>query len=118
VVPWAPWPWAEEHNWPRLSGGINLGDEEISVVLINRRYQQLAAELSCWFSDQPEPATVGELAGRFLRSCSDYPLVRLIRGAGKGCRLPQGGLILGGYLGDKQEPDVLLLIFHERCLST
>lgn len=36
--------------------------------------------------------------------------IRLILGPGEGCRLPRGGLIVGGYPGSKQEPDVLLLI--------
>lgn len=117
-VHWGPWPWAEEHRWPRLWGGINLGDEETSVVLINLPCQQLDAELRRRFPDQPSPATVGELARWFLRSCSDYPPVRLILGPGQGCRLPQGGLILDGYLESKSEPDVLLLISHERCHST
>ena len=40
--------------------------------------------------------------------------MRLILGPGEGYRLPRGGLILGGYLGDKQEPDLLLLISQER----
>ncbi len=114
LAPWAPWPWAEERRWPRLWGGINLGDEDTSVVLINLACRQLDAELRRRFSDRPAPATVGELTGRFLRSCPDYPSVRLILGPGEGCRLPQGGLILDSYLGGKQEPDVFLLISHER----
>jgi len=114
LAPWAPWPYAEEYRWPRLWGGINLGDEETSVVLINLPCRQLDALLRRRFPDQPPPATVGELAGRFLRSCSDYPPVRLILGPGEGCRLPQDGLLLDGYLGGKQETDVLLVISHER----
>jgi hypothetical protein len=70
-------------------------------------------ELRRRFPDQPSPAAVGELVGRFLRCCSDYPPVRLILGPGEGYRLPQGGLILDGYREGKQEPDVLLLISHE-----
>jgi hypothetical protein len=31
---------------------------------------------------------------------------------GEGYRLPRGGLILSGYVRDKQEPDLLLLISH------
>jgi len=73
------------------------------------------AELLC---AAMSPATVGELAGRFLSCCSDYPPVRLILEPGEGYRLPHAGLILGGHAGDKQEPDVLLLISHQRTCST
>jgi hypothetical protein len=67
---------------PRVWGGINLGDEPTSVLLINP-------------SRRPVDA------------------VRLILGPGEGCRLPRDGLIVIGYPGDKQEPDVLLLISQE-----
>ncbi|HKB40572.1 MAG TPA: hypothetical protein VKD72_29370 [Gemmataceae bacterium] len=122
-------PWRPEASCPvglfcnpatgalRLWGGINLGDEETSVVLINLPWRQLEEELRRRFPDQSSPA-VGELVGQFLRSCSDYPPVRLILGPGEGYRLPQGGLILDGYGGDKQEPDVLLLISHQSARCT
>src|SRR5262249_33072609 len=45
LAPWAPWPFAEEDAWPRLWGGINLGDEDTSVVLVNLSCQELEAEL-------------------------------------------------------------------------
>jgi len=118
LAPWAPWPLAEGHRWPRLWGGINLGDEETSVVLINLPLQQLDAELRRRFPNQPAPMEVGELAGRFLGPCSNYPPVRLILGPGEGYRLPQGGLILDGFLGGKQEPDVLMWISRGRGQST
>jgi hypothetical protein len=105
-----PWPSKEAHRRPRLWGGINLGDEEASISFINLPCEQLHAELHRRFPDQPSPATVGELAARFLRHCSDYPPVRLLLGPGEGCRLPQGGLILGGVVEGMREPDVLLLI--------
>ena len=109
---WNPAPGA-----PRLWGGINLGDEETSAVLINLFCRQLEAELRRRFPDHPSPA-VGELVGQFLRSCSDYPPVRLILEPGEGYRLPHAGLILGGHAGDKQEPDVLLLISHQSARCT
>jgi hypothetical protein len=118
LASWVPWPWEEEQRWPRLWGGINLGDEETSLVLINLPCRQLDAELRRRSPDQPAPTAVGELAGQFLRACSDYPPLRLILGPGDGYRLPRGGLILDGYLGAKQEPDVLLLISHQRTRST
>jgi hypothetical protein len=109
----APWPRAEEPGWPRQWGGINLGDEEASVVLVNLPCRQLDAELRRRFPDRPSPETVGELAGQFLRSCPDYPPVRLVLGPGEGYRLPRGGLILDGYRADRQGPDVILLISQE-----
>jgi hypothetical protein len=108
-----PWRVAEEWTGPRLWGGINLGDEETSVVLINRPCRQLDAELRRLFPDCPTPETIGDLVGQFLRASPDYPPVRLLLGSGVGFRLPRGGLILDGYPADKQEPDVMLLISHE-----
>jgi hypothetical protein len=96
-----------------LWGGINLGDEETSVVLINLPCRELSAELRRRAPDQPEPAA-GELVERFLRCCWDYPPVRLVLAPGEGYRLPRGGLIVDGYRQGKQEPDVLLLISEER----
>ena len=113
LAPSVPWRRADEPGWPRLWGAINMGDEETSVVVINLPCPQLEAELRRRFPDQPTPAAVGELSGQFLRSCPDYPPVRLILGPGEGYRLPRGGLICDAYLPDKQEPDVLMLISLE-----
>jgi hypothetical protein len=109
----APWRGAEEWIGPRLWGGINLGDEDTSVVLIDRPCRQLDAELRGRFPDGPTPKTVGALVERFLRTYPDYPPVRLLLRSGEGFRLPREGLILDGYPADKQEPDVMLLFFHE-----
>jgi hypothetical protein len=109
----AAWPLEDPPGVPRLWGGINLGEADTSVVLINLPYRQLAAALRDRVPDQPAPTAVGDLVGRFLRSWSDYPPTRLILGPGEGYRLPRSGLILDGYPGDKQEPDVLLLIFQD-----
>jgi hypothetical protein len=97
----------------RLWGGINLGDEETSVVLLNLSPQQLEAEVRRRFPDDRIPASAAELAGRFLRCCSDYPAVRLALGPGDGYRVPRSGLILGGDREGKQVPDVLLLISYQ-----
>jgi hypothetical protein len=113
LAPWTPWPGAEDFGCQRLWGVINLGEEPTSVVLINLPCRHLDAELRRLYPDQPLPATVGGLVGQFLRCRSDYASLRLILGPGEGCRLPRGGLILDSYLGDKQEPDVLLLISQE-----
>jgi hypothetical protein len=105
-------------RWNTLQwGGINLGDEATSVVLINLPCQQMDVELRRRFPDQPSRAAVGELAAWFLRTCSDYPPVRVFLGPGEGYRLPRGGLILDRYLEGKQEPDVLLLISNASRLS-
>jgi hypothetical protein len=114
----APWPGEEELRWPRLWGAINLGTEETSVVLINLLCRQLEAELRRRLPGQSAPSAVDELVKQFLRSCSDYPTVRLILRPGEGFRLPSDGLILNGYAADKQGPDVLMLISHEGTRST
>jgi hypothetical protein len=118
LAPWTPWPWKDEHAWPRQWGGINLGDEQTSIALINLACAQMAMELRGLFLYEPEPATVSELTGRFLRRCSDYPPVRLILKPGEGFRLPQGGLILGHCTEDKCEADMLLVISRDRQLAT
>jgi hypothetical protein len=105
---------AQQLCWPRLWGGINLGDEETSLVLMNLSWPQLDAELCRRFPNQRSPLTVGEVAGQFLRSCSDYPPMRLIVGPGEGFRLPRTGVIVDTYLRDKQQPDVLFLISQGR----
>jgi hypothetical protein len=106
------WLSSKEQPSSRLWGGINLGDEETSVVLINLSAQQLAAELHGRCPDEP-PQAVSALVERFLRACPDYPPVRLILAPGQGYRLPTSGLILDTCLVGKQEPDVLLLISQQ-----
>jgi hypothetical protein len=106
----APWPGDDGFQGRRLWAGINLGDEETSIVIINLFCRQLQAELHRQLPEQPSPATVGELVRQFLRACSDYPTVRLILKPGEGYRIPRGGLILDSYPKDKKEPDVMLTI--------
>lgn len=108
----APWLGHEKRDWPRLWGGINLGDEDTSVVLMNLTCRQIDAEFRRRFPDQPPRQSVGELVEQFLRSRSDYAPLRLTLGPGEGFRLPDGGLILSGYLADKRETDVFLSICH------
>jgi hypothetical protein len=109
LAPSAAWPGEQELGGQRLWGGINLGDEPTSAVLLNLPWQKLAAELRRRPPDQPSPV-LGERVGQFFRSCPDYPMVRLTLGPGEGYRLPLGGLILVDHLADKQGPSVLLLI--------
>lgn len=97
-------PWPTPSSAGRLWGGINLGDEATSLVLVNLAGAQLAAALP------QAPATVGAAASGFLQACPCYPLVRLTLHPGEGCRLPSEMLILGGCLEGKQEPDAVLLV--------
>jgi hypothetical protein len=92
---------------------VNLGDEDTRLVLMAVPIQGLAANPALRRPGQPEPTTVGELVGRFLREVPDCPPIRLRLGPGEGFRLPSGGLILDGDATDKQEPDVLLLISEQ-----
>jgi hypothetical protein len=96
--PSAPWPGAQDLGRRRLWGGINLGDEQTSVVLRTRTCRPPGAE-----------------RGHRL---PDYPTVRLTLEPGQGYRLPRGGLTLVGHSPDKQEPGVLLLISQEEPPAT
>jgi hypothetical protein len=78
--------------------------------VLNLPPSTLSAELARRSPGDPPPATVGELATRFLRSFPDYPPTPLRLGPGDGCRLPPAGLILDGEPTGKSEPDVMLLI--------
>jgi hypothetical protein len=111
----APRPGAEGSGCQRLWGGINLGDEQTSVVLLNLPTRQMEVDLRRRFPDQLSPASPSELVEPFLRCCPDYPMVRLILGPGEGYRLPQGGLVLAAHLAEGQQPNVLLLISQGRA---
>jgi hypothetical protein len=108
-------PWLVDHElgWTGLWGAINLGDEDVSIVLINLRYGQIDAELRRRLPEQASPASAGDLVTRFLRLCPDYPTIRLILKPGEGYRLPRRGLILDGYSRDKHEAEMLLMISGE-----
>lgn len=103
-------PWADGNPRPRDWGTINLGDEETSVALINLPFGRMAEELLGKFPLEPLPANIGELAARFLKSCPDYPTVRLILQPGQGFRLPQRAIVLGGSRVSNADPEVLLTI--------
>ncbi len=109
VAPWAAYPPGADVAVRRLHAVVNLGDEPTGVVLINLSLAGLAAELHP--GSKPPPGTpVGELVGRFLRGCPEYPPVRVRLGPGEGVGLPPAGLVLDGDPTGKQEPDLLLLI--------
>jgi hypothetical protein len=103
-------PGAEEPCQPYQWGGINLGDDETCVVVVNLSCQQREMELRRRFPAEPLPAIEGKLAGQFLRYCSDYPPIGLMLAPGEGYRLPRGGLLLGQHVGDKCGPDISLTI--------
>jgi hypothetical protein len=110
VAPQAPWPPGPEGCPARLWGGINLGDEAVSVVLVNLAARQLHDLLTSGFPDLPPAATHGELAERFLTHLPDYPPVRLRLEPGEGYRLPAGGVLVDACTLDMEGPAVLLLI--------
>lgn len=103
-------PWADGNPLPRDWGTINLGDEETSVVLINLPLGKMAEELLGRFPLEPVPATIGELAARFLGSFPDYPTVRLILQPGQGFCLPKRAVVLGGFPVSNADPELLLTI--------
>jgi len=101
-----------------LWGGVNLGDEATSLVLVNLSADELLAEVQRRRPEPFAPRTLAELAERFLSLCSDYSPVRLVIEPGEGFRLPASGLIVDGCTLDKKEPDVLLLVrpgLGQRC---
>jgi hypothetical protein len=113
LAPWAEYALPEGGVMPRLWAVVNLGDEDTRLVLTSVPIPALAADLALRYPGRPEPMTVGELVGQFLRAFPDCPPIRLRLGAGEGFRLPAGGLILDADATDKQEPDVLLLISEQ-----
>jgi hypothetical protein len=113
LPPWAACPRLEAAALPRLWAVVNLGDEDSRLVLVAVSIQGLAADVALRHPDLPQPTTVGELVGWFLRTFPDIPPIRMRLGPGEGFRLPSGGLILDADATDKQEPDVLLLISEQ-----
>jgi hypothetical protein len=110
VSPRTPWPPGPEGRPARLWGGINLGDEATSVVLVNLAAQQMHDLLALGWVDLAPAATHGELAERFLTHLPDYPPVRLRIEPGEGYRLPAGGVLVDVCTLDMEGPAVLLLI--------
>jgi hypothetical protein len=110
VAPQAPWPPVPEGRLARLWGGINLGDEAVSVVLTNLAARQMHDLLATGESDLAPAATYGELAVRFLTHLPDYPPVRLRIEPGEGYRLPADGVLVDVCTLDMEGPAVLLLI--------
>jgi hypothetical protein len=110
VSPRTPWPLCPEGRPARLWGGINLGDEATSVVLVNLAGRQMQDMLARDFPDLAPAATHGELAERFLTHLPDYPSVRLRIEPGEGYRLPAGGVLVDTCTLDMEGPAVLLLI--------
>jgi hypothetical protein len=110
VSPQAPWPPGPEGRPARLWGGMNLGDEATSVVLVNLAARQVHDLLAAGFPGLAPAATHGELAERFLTHLPDYPPVRLRVEPGEGYRLPAGRVLVDACTLDMEGPAVLLLI--------
>jgi hypothetical protein len=108
----APYPVEGATRWPRLWGGVNLGEESTSLLFINLLAAELLAELRRRYPDPFAPSTLAELADRFLTLCPDYPPVRLRIEPGEGFRLPAAAILVDGCTLDKTEPDLLLQIRH------
>lgn len=111
LYPRTPWPVSEVARTPRLWGGINLGDEATSLVLINLTCAQMNSATSLPIQSA---ATIGELTEQFLRAFPDYPPIRMPLEPGEGFRLPRGGLVVDISAEGKQEADILLLITEHR----
>jgi hypothetical protein len=110
VSPRTLWPPCPEGRPARLWGGMNLGAEALSVVLVNLAAQQMHDLLAMGFPDLAPAATHGELAECFLRHLAEYPPVRLRIEPGEGYRLPPGGVLVDACTLDMEGPAVLLLI--------
>jgi hypothetical protein len=110
LSPRTPWPLGQQRRQARLWGGINLGDEAVSVVLVNLSAQQTLDQLAERCADLPPAATLGELAERFLSHIPDYPPLRLRVEPGEGYRLPAGGILVDACTLDMEGPAALLLI--------
>ena len=110
VSPQAPWPPCPEGRPARLWGGINLGDEAISVVLVNLAARQMHDLLATGLPALAPAATHGELAERFLTHHPDYPPIRLRIEPGEGYRFPAGGALVDACTLDMEGPAVLLLM--------
>jgi hypothetical protein len=106
------WPLPDAAPWPHLWGGINLGDEALSLLFVNLTARQIQAELVRQFPDRPPPTDLDELARRFLAHCPDYPLVRLSSEPGEGYRAPTDGLLIDACTLGMQGPSVMLLVRH------
>ena len=109
LSPQAAWPLGQKRRQARLWGGINLGDEAVSVVLVNLTAGQIHDQLAQRCAGLPPAATLGELAERFLTSLPDYPPVRLRVEPGEGYRLPAGGILVDACTLDLEGPAALLL---------
>src|SRR5262245_18143312 len=109
LSPQTSWPLGQERRHARLWGGINLGDEAVSVVLLNLAAGQIHDQLAQRCAGLPPAATMGELADRFLTSLPDYPPVRLRVEPGEGYRLPAGGILVDACTLDLEGPAALLL---------
>jgi hypothetical protein len=110
---WLSWPVPDQARAPRLWGGINMGEEAVSLLFVNRSAEQLQADLACRLPGLSPPATMDELGRRFLTHCPDYPLVRLKIEPGEGYRVPGGGLLIDACTLDVQGPSVMLMVRQE-----
>jgi hypothetical protein len=100
----------ENPNLPPLWGGLNLGEEAVSLVLLNLTASDKMGHMRRRHPNSLVFNTFGELADRFLTLCPDYKPVRLRIEPGEGFRLPAGGMLVDACTLDNIEPAVLLWI--------
>ncbi|MGF1580835.1 MAG: hypothetical protein ACFCD0_15845 [Gemmataceae bacterium] len=109
-APETPWRSKSESIAPRLWGGINLGVEPVVLSFLNLPPKVMAQRLADVDTTTPIPTTIGKLGQRFLRACSNYPVVGLKIEPGEGFRFPVDGVLVDGWLGANTDPTLLLLI--------
>jgi hypothetical protein len=120
AVPWVPPVLSsetEEIDQQGPWGGINLGTEQTSVVLVPPPYGPSAAEQRHHSLNRTSRADVGQLVGESLGACPDCPTVRVLLEPGEGYRLPPTGVTVLGHWGPMQEPDVRLVISRDGSKS-
>lgn len=110
LAPWVAWPLNQEERSPRLWGGFNLGAEAVQILFMNLPAARLAEEAARLCPDDPPPATLDDLARRFLTCCPNYPLVRLRLEPGEGYRVPLGGILIDACTLETEGPGMMLMV--------
>lgn len=87
-----------ESTWPGLLGGINLGDQESSLVVLNLSEYELRAD-----------APFHDRVRAFLTAQSDYPLLQIRFSPCEGYWLPPGPIAIDGDTRGQTEIDVQLI---------
>lgn len=89
-----------------MLGGVNLGDEEAALILLNLG----APELNQRLTRSPSAESFFGQVRAFLEQQPDYPLMRIALSPGEGYWLPAGQLAFDIDTRGRTEVDVQLLI--------